>query len=336
MFSSQPRSFLITQLSFRSVYYIVAFCLLFLFAFPLRLIPFLDWPHEQQIVVSLLIALLFFNNPLFFCFLITSNFWLTEFLDFALQIGYVCFLIIIWFYYLDCYQITYNRKQMFCYSYLKYAFVIFWGVISIFGYAVYNHKLYLDPTVYTNKLTWFLLSTFVMYSLLCGLLIGIIVLFILSTAGATEIRYVKRRFGFITLPSIFTALSILLGLFLGHFGTYNRSMSTFLYFYGLFNSYTYLLAIGFFPSLQNMSTGFTPSVLPSDPELIDILFAFFFCACVFLFFHSRISGNKVKKDLMILFRELLLSHGVNFRFRTKDKHKYFIFRGFSSFYHLLN
>jgi len=64
---------------------------------------------------------------------------------------------------------------------------------------------------------------------------------------------------------------MIIGVFAGSFGSYGRTTISFLYFFGLFNCYIYLLAFGFFPSIRELDIGFTAQLEEASPENIQII-----------------------------------------------------------------
>ena len=276
--STQSVAFNDMQLSFRYIYLFVAIVLLVVWLVMMRRLEFSQWPFEQRGVLFLLIGLIFFNNPLFALHLFAES-WFWTFLDEFFQILFVCLLFFFWFGWVEQVRFGYTQSepQRAWMWYLKAAVVIAYGVsASVVAY-------WLDIKLNRSSELAGLAGVIVFYYFAClfcaAALVWVMIGGVLHIpSGVSKQPHLEVRYLYLALPTTLVAVSMLVGVFSGTFGPFNRTSVSFMYFFGLFNAYVYLLAFGFFPGVLDIGRDFEVQ------EEGRLMFVFFFFLFFFFFF----------------------------------------------------
>ena len=270
-------------------YMSVAILLTILWVIPLRSLPLADWPFEQRAIFVLLVGLIFFNDPFYAAQLNTSS-WFVVFIDSLFQITFTCLLFMYWFFVLDNVRIFELREPVDWSMYIKFGCVLLYGVLSIILASWLDMRFATDPSLGKGSLTGIVVMYYITSCVFGGLVILLIVLAVLTIPSAYHKPHLEVRFMYLSLPAALVCMSMLIGVFAGTFGPYNRSSVSFLYFFGLYNCYVYMLVFGFFPSIEDMTSDFRAAAQSSDSvggggeEHIQILFVFFFSFLLLFFF----------------------------------------------------
>mmetsp|Transcript_38101 Transcript_38101/g.60278 ORF Transcript_38101/g.60278 Transcript_38101/m.60278 type:complete len:497 (-) Transcript_38101:57-1547(-) len=255
--NTQNLNFNDLQLGFRYTYFAVALILTVVWVIPLRSLPPALWPFEQRSVFLLLIGLLFLNNP-FFALHLTANSWFWTFLDGAFQIFFCCLLFFFWFGTLGRirYAYTGTGPQRMWIFYSKIGAVASYGVCALTTAYWLDVKFNRSSALvgFGGVITFYYFALFLMGSCLVWVMLGGI---LHIPPAVTAHPHQKVTYLFLAFPAALVSFSMMIGVFAGMYGAeYNSSSVLFMYYFGMFNVYVYLLVFGFFPSVADLGRGY--------------------------------------------------------------------------------
>ena len=215
-----------------------------------------EWPFEQRGVALLLIGLILFNNP-FFALHLYGGTWFWTFLDEFFQILFACLLFFFWFGWIEQVRFGYTQTPP------QRSWVWYAKVVVVIGYGVTAAVVAYWLDVKLNRSSELaglagVVFFYYMACLFCGAaLVWVMIGGVLHIpSGVSKQPHMEVRYLYLALPTTLVAVSMLVGVFSGTFGPYNRTSVSFMYFFGLFNSYVYLLVFGFFPGVLDLGREF--------------------------------------------------------------------------------
>ena len=240
------------RLGFRITYLVISAALIGFWLYILSYQHHSHWTFEQQSVLILLIGLFSFNNPFFFLEFISES-WVLIFMDNLFSITFTCVLLMYWFFTIDNFRLL-TRKLRWV-GMIKYCLIIVFGVLALVFSSWMDIRFNVQPILGTDNLGGIIALYYIDSCLLGAIIIWLIVLALLTLPTIYAKPYLEYRYMYLSVPACLICISLLIGIFAGSFGPYNRSTLSFLYFYALYNGYIYLLVFGFFPGEEWFNRG---------------------------------------------------------------------------------
>jgi len=235
------------ELSYRMIFLFITIIILIFFIARMRKTNFLDWSFEQKAVLILLVGLIFYNDPLYgFTFLAKG--WFFEFLNSVFETLFISLILLFWLVVIDKIRMDQLRIEP---SILHVVQLIVIGVYAIMTLALFawsRIRASEDP-VYSERgeITGLIVLFWLTSAIYGGVIIWLIVLVVMTIPVVNSKKYLMNRFMFVGVPTVICVFSVIVGIFTGTLGPFNRDSLGLVYFLTLYNMYVYLLVVGTWP-----------------------------------------------------------------------------------------
>eukprot|EP00026_Physarum_polycephalum_P007636 Phypoly_transcript_07701.p1 GENE.Phypoly_transcript_07701~~Phypoly_transcript_07701.p1 ORF type:complete len:457 (+),score=40.01 Phypoly_transcript_07701:137-1507(+) len=246
------------ELALRVIFLFITCILLVAYLWFMRSTPLDDWAWEQKALALLLLGLLALNNP-FFGLQFAVNGWFFHFLDALFTMTYLSIFLLFGLLVLDKVRLEDVRMTLGRRHIPKYLLVGVFALLGIILFAWVDIRDDVDPIQgHASLLSGVAVLFYIEATVYAGILIWLAVLVVMTIPVAAAKPYIMTRFLFISIPTSFSIISILIGIFNGTFGPLNESTLSMVFFLTLYNEYVWILTIGFWP-VQERFTVRNPS-----------------------------------------------------------------------------
>jgi len=235
------------ELSYRTIFLALTIIALILYIARLRKTRFFDWSFEQKSVLFLLIALIFYNDPLYgFTFLAKG--WFFEFLNSIYETLFISLLLLFWLVVIDKIRMDQLRLEPSILHIVQLIVIGIYAILTLSLFAWARIRASEDP-VYSERggITGLLVLFWLISAIYGGIIIWLIVLVVMTIPVVNSKKYLMNRFVFIGVPTVICIASVIVGIFTGTLGPFNRNSLGFVYFLTLYNVYVFLLVAGTWP-----------------------------------------------------------------------------------------
>ena len=107
----------------------------------------------------------------------------------------------------------------------------------------------MDPVFGETQDIFGLVVLFFLCAVLFGaLVVWVLMLMILAVPVVMKNPYLKARYTMAVVPASIAILSLIIALFFGVFGPVSRTAPSFVYFFTLYNLYSIIMMIGYWPT----------------------------------------------------------------------------------------
>jgi len=246
--SRYTKSFGDMELSYRTIYLFINIVVLIAFLWRMRRISFLNgWAFEQKAILVLLATLILYNDPFYGLTFIAKG-WFFEFLNSVFETLFVSLILLFWLIIIDKIRLDQLRLEPSVTHIVQLLVVGVYSILTLILFAWARIRASQDP-VYSDRdgitgmliLFWFIS---IMYG---AIIIWLIVLIVMTVPVVNQKKYLLNRFVFIGIPTILCIFSVIIGIFTGTLGPFNRDSLGLVYFLTLYNVYTFLLVAGCWP-----------------------------------------------------------------------------------------
>jgi hypothetical protein len=246
------------ELALRVVFLFITCILLVVFLWFMRAQPMDEWAWEQKALVILLLGLLGLNNP-FYGLQFAVHGWFFHFLNALLTMTYLSIFLLFGLLVLDKVRLEDVRMALGKKDIPKFLIVGIFALLGIILFAWVDIRDDVEPIVgHSNLVSGVAVLFYIVATVYSGVLIWMAILVVMTIPVATSKPYLMIRFLFISIPTSFCILSILVGIFNGTFGPLNESTLSMVFYLTLYNAYIWILLVGYWP-VQERFTARNPS-----------------------------------------------------------------------------
>lgn len=223
--------------------------LLSVFLFVMRNKRWDEFTFEQKGATILLLALTGYNDPFFpFKFLVDSIAF--PILGAILEELFQLIVVIYWILFLDRYRREpgapfdpWGRWEI-----PKYLLVVSYFAFSTSLYAWVRSREYTHPIPGADIPTGMIVLFYFTALSFTGIVLYVLILiFTISHPPGQHPTRSFQRFMYIMTPSVIVMISVTLGVFTNSFGPYGRTLIEYMFFFGMWNLYIWLLVYGAWP-----------------------------------------------------------------------------------------
>jgi len=237
------------ELSLKIVFMFISSITMVGFLYTLRDAALDTWSWEQRALALLLVGLLAFNP--FFGLQYVVKGWFFHFLDALLYVLFLTDFLLFCLLAVDKIRLEEVRME---FSFTHLPKVVMVGIFAVLGtvlFAWVNIRDRLDPVIgRPDTVTAIEVLFYIEATLFVGILIWMGVLLVMAVPVAASKPYLLTRFLFVSIPTAFAVLSILVGIFSGTFGPVGSTSLSIIYFMTLYNVYVWVLTFGYWPVEQ--------------------------------------------------------------------------------------
>ncbi|KAL6061773.1 hypothetical protein QOT17_012667 [Balamuthia mandrillaris] len=232
------------ELAVRSTFQVIALVLLFFFFLRMRKEKWSSWSFEHKALLALLIGLFFYNNP-FFPFEFVVRGWALQFFGSILESTFLAGVLLYWLFLLDRFRDPEGKISLLV---PKLVVVLFYWFFSISFIGWVRIRAGEDPVYGTRDNTMGLFAIFYLTSCLYGaIVLWLIILVALTVPIVASQRNTLLRFLYFGVPTLVCIMSVVIGIFTGSLGPFNRESVGFMYYTTMYNVYVWILLAGNWP-----------------------------------------------------------------------------------------
>eukprot|EP01088_Endostelium_zonatum_P020901 TRINITY_DN792_c0_g1_i1.p1 TRINITY_DN792_c0_g1~~TRINITY_DN792_c0_g1_i1.p1 ORF type:complete len:486 (+),score=82.39 TRINITY_DN792_c0_g1_i1:201-1658(+) len=247
------------ELSYRTIYLFFNVAILIAFLWRMKSTPFFNgWAFEQKAILVLLSALILYNDP-FYGLTFLSKGWFFEFLNSVFETLFISLILLFWLIIIDKIRLDQLRLEPSVTHIVQLLVVGVYSIMTLILFAWARIRASEDPVYSERDGITGMLVLFWFISILYGaIIIWLIVLIVMTVPIVNQKKYLLNRFVFIGIPTILCIFSVIIGIFTGTLGPFNRDSLGLVYFLTLYNVYTYILVAGCWPvdeSLLGVTVG---------------------------------------------------------------------------------
>jgi len=240
-------SYMVTETVVRFVYIIIGIFALANYILRMGGYPYHEWTFEQITLGILLAALFALNNPFRIFELLVSG-WFFPLWGAILEAIFESLLCLFWLFTITKLRrngVT-NKYTWSHWDWAMVAIVLIYFVLAFTLYTLVDVTESKQPVLGGSATASDILFYFV--ALTYGTIITwALVLYLMTIPIISTKAYLAPRFVFLAVPTLFILFSVIIGIFLGTFGTYRRNATQFEFYFALYNIYCYWLLVGYWP-----------------------------------------------------------------------------------------
>lgn len=234
------------EIAVRLVFFFACIAVNVLWLMRLRRERFDQWSWEQRSLSILLLCSLFLNNP-FLAIRYLWNGWFFYFLDALLEASWMSIVMMYWLFMIDKIRLDELRMEFSKVHIPKLAAVFLYTVLVIifFTWVSVDQENY--PLVGSSGSVGLTVMYYLVVFSFLLLVIWLVILAAMTLPVINAKPHMMTRYLFVTLPTLFVLLSILIGMITGTYGPQGRESTEFVYYATMWNVYVWTLAYGYWP-----------------------------------------------------------------------------------------
>lgn len=261
-------SFSTMELGLRLAYLFVALLAMMVFVVKMRGTKFAEWTFEQKSAFFLVLGLLLYNDILFpFEFWLRG--WFFEFTNSVFEVLFIAGLMLFWLIVID----KIGKDELtFAWNYWrlgKAVLVAIYAILAISFFTWIRIRAAKDP-IYGDRedLVGPLVLFYFVAAAYAALLVWLIVTLIMTIPMITKRRDLLVRFGFVAIPTTVCVVSVVIAIFTGTIGPFNRDTLSWVYESAMYNLFVWILLLGYAPSKTSEDEETTP--IRREQELLAV------------------------------------------------------------------
>jgi len=235
-------------LGFRLSYLMVVLVLLIVFLWRLRKIAMHEWEFEQKSIVLLLLALILLDDP-FYPLEFWTRGWFFEFIHSVFETLFTAFILLFWMFVVE--KIRKGNDMKFGLTHVpQFVCVAIFTCFSTALFTLIRVRAAEDP-VYGEHADDLIAEIVLFYIVAISyaiLLVWFMVETVITVSVVTRLHLPIKRLVYFGIPTLLCVLSIIIGMFTGTLGPFNRTSLGFVYFFAMYNVYVWVMVLGYWPA----------------------------------------------------------------------------------------